>query len=286
MPQINKRYLNCAVYLYPSKDAARKGDRIGGTGFLVQKVSQVEGFHYYVVTNSHVIREACSPVVRLNNAQGVMDFLELTDDDWTHHPDGHDIAVAPIDIDIDRFGFYPIDTSTFVSLDRLNSDDVGIGQDVFMVGRLINHEGQQRNAPSVRFGNIAMMHHEPVKHFRGHMQQSFLVDMRSISGYSGSPVFVAQPKIIEHTDALPYYFTVIPFHNINFLGVDWGHIPTYEKVIDGGGNKHPHGWRVQVNTGIAAVVPAWHLDELLNKSEFVVKRQREDRKRQQEKDHE
>src|SRR5260370_1057024 len=62
----------------------------------------------------------------------------------------------------------------------------------FLVGRFVNHEGRQKNSPSVRFGNLAMMPGEPVyhKHSESQGEESFLVDIRTISGYSGSPVFV------------------------------------------------------------------------------------------------
>jgi hypothetical protein len=50
------------------------------------------------------------------------------------------------------------------------------------------HEGRQKNSPTARFGNIAQMPNEPViiKRFE---QECFLVEARSIGGYSGSPVF-------------------------------------------------------------------------------------------------
>jgi hypothetical protein len=53
---------------------------------------------------------------------------------------------------------------------------------VFMVGRVITHEGKQKNLPSARFGNITMMPVEPLRHMRGINQESFVVEMRSIGG--------------------------------------------------------------------------------------------------------
>lgn len=70
---------------------------------------------------------------------------------------------------------------------------VGPGDDVFVVGRFINSQGKLRNIPSVRFGNIAQMPLKPIEQgrvFGEFQQESFLVEARSISGFSGSPVFL------------------------------------------------------------------------------------------------
>ena len=68
------------------------------TGFLVSEPATIRGAPpvLYAVTNSHVIREGKSPVVRLNNKQGAIEVLSLDGDQWVHHPDGGDIAVCPI----------------------------------------------------------------------------------------------------------------------------------------------------------------------------------------------
>ena len=196
MPRIHNQFLECSVYLYPSKEAAEKGERAGGSGFLISIKAAVEGWtHIYAVTNSHVIREGNSPVIRLNTQSGETDVLEYEQDAWIHHPDGDDIAVCPLDFPAAQFVVRFIDRDkVFVTPNRIRFFDIDIGDGTFMVGRFSNHEGKQRNTPSVRFGNIAMMPDEPIKHPRGHMQESFLIESRSIGGYSGSPVFVHIPN--------------------------------------------------------------------------------------------
>ena len=67
---------------------------------------------------------------------------------------------------------------------------VGPGDDVFFVGRFISQQGQQRNTPTVRQGVISMLPHEKVPSWEGTPVDSFLVEARSLSGYSGSPVFL------------------------------------------------------------------------------------------------
>lgn len=69
MPRIPNRLLDIVVYLYPSVDEAETGEKTGGTGFLVAVASQTHPWlaYTYAVTNSHVIKEARSPMVRLHH---------------------------------------------------------------------------------------------------------------------------------------------------------------------------------------------------------------------------
>jgi len=271
MPRIHNDFLDCSIYLYPSKEAAEKGERVGGSGCLVLIKSLVKGYsHAYAVTNRHVIEKANSPVIRLNTTSGEKDVLEFKNNDWIPHPDGDDVAVCPIDFPAEQFKVRFIDRDAyFVTPDRIRFFDIGVGEGTFMVGRFISHEGKQRNTPSMRFGNIAMMPDEPVPHPLNHDQESFLVETRSIGGYSGSPVFVHIPLSEARFDGYPRGVVFL-------LGIDWGHIPMYEKVVDKYGLDHPDGWRVKSNTGMAAVVPAWRLNDLLNIPELVAQREKDD----------
>ena len=61
-------------------------------------------------------------------------------------------------------------------------------------------------------------------------QESFLVEARSLSGYSGSPVFVYEPgaeAVIETSqDSTEASVDLIPMERMAMLGVGWGHLPT------------------------------------------------------------
>lgn len=271
MPRIHNQFLECSIYLYPSKVTAERGEGAGGSGCLVSIASPIEGYsHAYAVTNSHVIHETNSPVIRLNTTKGEKYVLELEQDDWIHHPAGDDIAVCPIDFPAEQFSIRFIDRDKyFITPSRINFFDIGIGESTFMVGRLINHEGEQRNIPSVRFGNIAMMPHEPVESPRGHLQECFLVESKSIAGFSGSPVFVHIPNYEIHFKGYPRGVVLL-------LGINNGHIQASEKVVDSDGDPHPEGWEVNSNTGMATVIPAWRLDDLLNIPKLVDQRKKED----------
>jgi hypothetical protein len=169
VPRISDDILDCVIYLYPSVGDAEAGEKAGGTGFLVGVPSEVhEGVTYqYAVTNSHVIREGDSPVIRLNTQAGATDVLELSQDEWIHHQDGDDLAICPLEFSLDTHKSSLLTQDWFLTKEEMEAYDIGPGDDVFMVGRFIQHEGRQRNTPVVRFGNISMMPWEPVRNMRG-----------------------------------------------------------------------------------------------------------------------
>jgi hypothetical protein len=272
------------VYLYPSAAAAQTGEGAGGSGFLVSIDSAHAGYHHiYAVTNSHVIREASSPVIRLNTRNGVR-IEALEQDAWIHHPDGDDIAVASVQGSPDDaakiIGLTVEGFETFVTPEFIAKYNVGPGDDVFMVGRFVNHEGRQKNAPSIRFGTIAQMDEEPIRHDRGHLQESFLVEVHSLPGYSGAPVFIRIPPLSVAAREGVAHFGVMTMTRL--LGVDWCHLRQDWPVLDRSDRRVvddddvPLGYHVRANTGMAGVVPAWKLQELLFVDELVAMRQRDD----------
>lgn len=267
MPRIPDSVLDCAIYLYGSRDDAEAGKRIGGTGFLVSTLSTLRQNkpHVYAVTNKHVM--AHFPVLRVNTKAGGMDVLETESHEWTIHPSS-DLAIIRVLLDISHFRYRHVGEGMFLDSKAIAEHDIGPGDDVYMVGRFVNHEGVQRNLPCVRFGSIAMMPWEPMRHEDGYDQESFAVELKAIPGYSGSPVFVHIPA-----------FTSRPNTNSVasgakgpwLLGVEWGFIPNNARVLDYLGNALPSNesdrakkWRVSVNTGMSGVVPAWHISELLH----------------------
>ena len=263
MPRISDDILDCVIYLYRSEEEAARGEKVGGSGFLVSvPAERVDGgqFHY-AVSNRHVVFDTAAPVIRLNTQRGDVDILSLDVHHWTPHPDGDDIAVSLIGLKAEVHKFRVIPLDAFITSKIIDEHIIGPGDEAFMVGRFVNHQGKQRNIPSVRFGNISMMPWEALQHpIYKKDQESFIVEMRSISGYSGSPVLVHIPP-----------FSVRPggktLTNRSFgpwlLGVDWGHIFDKQPVLNKYDKEMPEKWRVRSNSGMVGVVPSWKLAELL-----------------------
>jgi hypothetical protein len=315
MPRIDDQFLDCSIYLYHSEKDAERGESTGGSGFLVAMPCFGDGWllegecpqgayhHLYAVTNRHVIEGDCS-VVRLNkDSGGVKDgycsVIPFTPDNWTCI-NGHDIAVAPIDYKENNKWLF-VSTDRFLTKKIAADFDVGIGDETFTVGRFINHDGRQQNTPSLRWGHVAMMPREVANSDNPtQSEESFIVETHSISGYSGSPIFVrplptdkllAQSQIPQisptNSSVFPQLVSKSPSGLITsrtggpwLLGIHWAYLHNWvdeEIMVDGKIMKDTKR-KIRVNTGMSAVVPAWHLLELLERDEFVVQRKVEQKK--------
>jgi hypothetical protein len=271
MPAIPGEVLDTVVYLYPDEQSALAGERAGGSGCLVVIPVQQEplvGF-MYVVTNSHVIREGKASAIRVNTREGGMGIIHSTTDGWIHHPDGDDIAILSVNFEYDEVKAKGIPEEWFATKEKIERYKIGPGDEAFMVGRFVNHEGKQKNLPSVRFGNLSMLPYEPVKTGRGLLQEVFLVECRSLPGYSGSPVFLYP---------LPFSPIRREMPPVMFLGIDMGHLQDQRQILDAeewrrGNRVAIDEWVVETNTGMSCVIPAWKVRELLYIDELVESRQ-------------
>jgi len=297
MPRIPNQFLDCSIFLYDSVKAAQDGEGFGGSGFLVHVPSKHEGWvHPYAVTNRHIIDHGFH-VLRLNTVDGRTDTISTEPESWFLHPDDDDIAILPIEMEGKKFKWFSIATTHFITPDIIANYRVGPGDEAFLIGRLITVEGRQRNTPVVRFGNISMMADasEPIIREDGQEQESFLVECRSLSGFSGSPVFVSTsqtydsnntPQITEWGESIPTaepetgglkieFISVSGTFGPWLLGIDWGHLPLWKPVYEKQ-HKTKTDYIVDANTGIACVVPSWRILDLLNQRELVRERKRDD----------
>ncbi|MHB8384170.1 MAG: S1 family peptidase [Candidatus Binataceae bacterium] len=261
--------LDCAIYLYDSERAARAGENAGASGFLVGMAStKHRGMWWiYAVTNSHVIKDGNS-VVRLNKREAGRGYETevVPTEKWIHHQKGDDIAICPIDVFGKRIKFQFLDVRNhFVVRNEMPLHNLGPGDDVYMVGRLL-YRGIQRNLPVVHTGVIAMMPLEPLESTDGFLQESFIIECRSIGGFSGSPVFVRRRR-----DELPDVSFPKPGPPSDYrqwlLGINWCHLHEHlENVYTVNENNELEDtpYRVRANSGFAGVIPAWKLRDLID----------------------
>ena len=194
MPRIPQTIIDSVFYLYENKSDAEKGINPGGTGFIVsfRGAFDVDHYanHYYAVTNWHVAVDRGYSVVRLNTIDGGTDILEFGPEEWDFIPSDADVAVLPIDLDPQTHRVNSISEHLFAH--KEGHYDIGVGDDVFMLGLFIDHDGVTTNIPKARFGNISMMPSidAPVLQPTRYNGESYIVDLHSRTGFSGSPVFV------------------------------------------------------------------------------------------------
>jgi hypothetical protein len=280
MPRIPDQLLNSVIYLFRNEEDAQAGRGAGGTGFLVELESEAGWLHHYVVSNIHVVRNGCT-TLRINTEDGGVSHVEIPESAWVDHPDGDDISVGPIDDDIPSdWTVTPLDWENLCPTpERMEELNVGIGDEVVMLGRFSGHSGRQQNQPLARFGSLAMMDDEKVRDGRGMLIDAFLVEMRSIPGFSGSPVFItigagSWRGVYGEAGA-----QMMPFFSetTGLLGIDTGHKPITNTVLDKTtGQAAEPPMVVEQNSGVAIVSPYYKIRELLEGEELVEQRQRAD----------
>ncbi len=153
MPRMPDAFLDCSIYLYPSEGAAQRGEKLGGSGFLIHVnfVDAPNRHHVYAVTNAHVI-QGQNLVVRLNTVDGGTDTVDGSSLWRCNETD--DLAILRIPLDKQHHKWKAINRIWFLTQNDIPSEGIGPGDDTFVVGRFINHEGAQKNLPTLRFGTI------------------------------------------------------------------------------------------------------------------------------------
>jgi hypothetical protein len=134
----------------------------------------------------------------------------------------------------------------------------GLGDEVFVMGLFTSHHGEAHNIPIMRVGTISAMSDEPVLTEYGFMD-GYLVEVKSLAGLSGSPVFY-RPGRLRTGDA-----TLVGLMHGHFL------IENPEDAISISGKDKPTG---QINTGIGLVIPANLVTEIVNRAELKNERER------------
>lgn len=251
--------------------AGQEGIRFQGTAFFVGVSSEsIPGWNYvYLVTAKHVATklEGKRFLVRINTRDGKSTLVAGEGVRWWYHPtdESVDVAVVPF-VPSGPFEYKTIPTSMFLSDEVIRSKSIGTGDEVFITGLFAHLTGSARNLPIVRMGNIAMMPGEPVPTKERWDIEAYLIEARSIGGLSGSPAFVR-----ETVDS-----GVGSFY---FLGLMHGHwdIPPQSKNVRA--DKDTYG---RVNMGIAIVIPAKKILEVLNQPELIDGRRAGDEARKKE----
>ncbi len=257
------------------------GDELSvvGTAMILGVLSNegVDRHHVHVVTCHHVLVPPDpspgsgpwpAPVydrirLRLNRRVADSDTVDVSADDWVVHPTA-DVAAAllvpPPETRLFDYLHFPV-TGT-VDNDLRGRFKVGPGDDVFMTGLLHSHPGRARIEPIIRVGTIAAFPDEKVtlEHCTA-PQDVVLIEIRSIGGLSGSPVFfhLPDPRMQDGTATIATTAIRPDSAGPNWLiGIMHGLWPTQPDDPD-----LRDKTAEPLNTGIAVVLPAERIVELL-----------------------
>ena len=202
---IHKNIKRIVVFVL-SDDGSGKPANPRGTGFFVMTTneSNPDVGHGYFVTAKHVLLDEEGkwlPRVwlRFNARDGGVKTgkVDLTGEVWIYtHPkdDNIDIAVIPMLPDRKRFDYLTLRTDDFATKESIEELNIYEGTEVFFTGLFANFFGQKSNQPIVRFGRVALMPSERVPWVAPGrkelvLQELYLLETFSFGGNSGSPVF-------------------------------------------------------------------------------------------------
>jgi len=256
--------------------ARKKGEfKLMGTGFFVNHPLEDHPSTemLYMVTARHVIEDIkswCDDALvhaRVNRKDHGAEFLEMPETGWHCHEDPRiDVAIAQVvpDRGLDHGAFK---TASFATDSLLREHRVGPGKELFFPGLFARHAGQGRNLPIVRTGTVASMPHERLQTKLGPME-AYLVEVRSIGGLSGSPVFVETDKEMD-CQGFPG-----PVFEAFMLGMVQGHYGTRDLPDSIDDSVFSVQETRSVNMGIGIVVPAKDILSAINSPRFVESRRR------------
>ena len=85
--------------------------------------------------------------------------------------------MAPIEVDIDRHRVSCIPTHMFADEKWVTDNQIGFGDDVFMLGLFLDETGTAIELPKARFGNISAMpsRHTQIKQENGSKHPSIIM---------------------------------------------------------------------------------------------------------------
>jgi hypothetical protein len=262
---IPEQTLHCVGYLTTPNPRSTKDNplpnALAGTAFVVgyEYKEKPSTAYLFLVTARHVLFDAKGQrlsklYLRMNHKETgkALDFGPLRDNRWVLASDpAIDLAIY---LGLPKQASYlRVPNSLFVSDQDVTENSIGIGDEVFFVGLLPYHAGQEKITPIVRFGRLALLTEE--KTTNG--QYYHFIDADNLPGHSGAPLFLwATP-----TRTSGHF--VIASRIMKLWGVVSGVIE-YPKPLKAL-NVRPTA-RISIDYrsgGVTAVVPIKHLEKIL-----------------------
>jgi hypothetical protein len=193
------------------------------------------------------------------------ELRELTGPWWYHDDEVNDVAVTRFNAP-QLYLTMAFERTSLAVQEAIERENIGIGDELVVVGLFSSHAGKDINIPIVRSGIIASMDFEQVQDVNtGELFDAYLAEVRSIGGLSGSPVWV-----IKHPGD---FGTVGSQRKLFLLGCVRGHWRKDEEWIsDFSGSEVD-----SINTGIAMVTPIQKAVEIIDSEELSRERREEDR---------
>ncbi len=244
-----------------------------GTAFFIaiKNPSKPTLSNGYLVTARHVLykpgtKEFLDKVyVRLNKKDGGSEVniipIQTKGSNQTvflHSDTSVDLAVIPFFPDQTKYDFKFLPEKLITTKDDYTNLKIREGSDVFFTGLFAPFIGAEKNYPVVRFGRVALVTDEKID-WMGTLMTLYLIEAGSYGGNSGAPVF-----FYLGSDREPGSLIVGP-PVLKLAGIMQGTFLDAQEIKIVNTKTTPVS---QSNMGIAAVIPAYKLHELLFSAEL------------------
>ncbi len=244
-----------------------------GTAFFVgvKDPSKPTSFGVYLVTARHVLYKPDTTeflervYIRLNKKDGGSEVgiipIKIAGDNRTvfvHSDPSVDIAVIPFLPDQAKFDFMCLPEEFITTKEDYTKLKIREGSDVFFTGLFTPYPGAEKNYPVVRFGRVALVTDEKID-WKGTPMTLYLIEAGSYGGNSGAPVF-----FYLGSDRNPGSLVLGP-PVLKLAGIMQGTFLDAQEIKVVNTKTTPISLS---NMGIAAVVPAYKLHDLLFSEEL------------------
>ena len=169
-----------------------------------------------------------------------------------------DLAVIPCVPDEAVFDFKCLPQDMLTTKELFEKNHIREGDEVFFTGLFTGHVGAKKNYPIVRFGRVAMLTDEKIG-WNNTLLDLYLIETQAFAGNSGSPVFFYLGPERESSAKATGQSQLL------LAGVLMGTFSSGQEVKIG---QTKDALLLQENMGIAAVVPAYKLKEILFSNEL------------------
>lgn len=255
-----------------------KGEIVpNGTGFFVgiENINKKNYYTVYFVTAKHVLQYGDEKkylgevYLRLNKKDNVSESKELilyengiNKNIYTHTDSTVDIAVIPLSPNQEIYDYLFMPNDFLTSKEDYINMNIKEGSEVFFTGMFKPFLGKKKNYPITRFGRVALVTDEKIP-WNNELTDLYLVESSSYGGNSGSPVFFYLGA--NRGDGSLY----VGAPTIKLAGIMKGYFGEKSPISVVETNKVLVSDR---NIGIAAVVPAYLLREILYSNELAKQR--------------
>jgi hypothetical protein len=280
---VHPQFSECVVYLCAEElgDDGHAAYRPRAAGFFAQvdvpeQGDREGGVAVYLVTANHVVAEAYAAAgslfAEVNLTEGGVDHFPLPRQSW-FSDDSVDAAIGRFRFPYADLDFVSVPLRIFAHEAELSSQRAAEGALVFAASLYAALPGARRALPVFRFGRIARMPKEPLPLKFDEVSDSrpmpaYLCELAAWGGGSGSPVFIE------------YGSSRSLGRNHGLLGLLHGHFDVPAAVSSvaratATDEDREAAQRIGLNSGLAAVIRAEDIRDLLLRDDVAAARDRD-----------